>query len=77
MKNLLRGWNPMRVLRLAVGIMAIGQAISLKEWLPAIAGIFLLYTAIANVGCCCGSGGCAVPPRRDDDIPDEQGPGKN
>lgn len=66
----------MRTLRLVVGVIAIGQAISTREWLPAIAGVFLLYTAIANVGCCCGGSGCAVPPRSGKRTPGEEEPGQ-
>ena len=61
MKPIFTGWNIMRALRLVMGIVAIGQAIAAKEWILGLAGGFLLYMALANIGCC-GVNGCAVPP---------------
>ncbi|WP_431215993.1 hypothetical protein ACQ86N_15890 [Puia sp. P3] len=43
MKKIITGWNLMRVLRLVMGVMAIGQAIANKEWILGLAGGFLLY----------------------------------
>ena len=63
LRTLLYGWNIMRVLRLGMGIFAIWQAFVTREWILGLAGAFLLYMALANVGCC-GTGGCAVPPGR-------------
>ncbi|HVS96649.1 MAG TPA: hypothetical protein VHE54_09175 [Puia sp.] len=60
LKSLRRSWPLMRVLRLAVGVFAIAKAFAIREWLPAIAGAYLLYTAFANTGCC-GVNGCALP----------------
>lgn len=51
----------MRVLRLVMGIIAIWQAIVSKEWILGLAGGFLLYMALANIGCC-GAGGCSIQP---------------
>jgi len=62
MKRILQGWHFMRVLRLALGIIIIWQAIAMKEWAPGIAGGFLLLLALANIGCC-GPYGCSVPRR--------------
>ncbi len=69
MKTILYGWNIMRGLRLVMGVIAIVQAIAEKEWILGLAGGFLLFMALANVGCC-GRNGCAIqspiPDKRQD-----------
>lgn len=52
----------MRFLRLAVGIYALVQAILTRDYLLGMAGGFLLFMAVMNVGCC-GVGGCSVNTR--------------
>ena len=59
MKTILNNWSVMRGLRLVIGIIALVQSIIQKDITLGIIAIFLLVTAIANVGCC-GSNGCAV-----------------
>ncbi len=59
MKTILNNWSLMRGLRLAMGIVALVQAVTQKDITLGIIAGFLLLTAIANVGCC-GSSGCAV-----------------
>ncbi len=49
-------WNFLRVARLLLGIAAFIQAILLREWPLAMAGLFIAGMAIANTGC--GIGGC-------------------
>jgi len=61
MKKILTGWHLMRVIRLLMGIVAIGQAIVTKEWILGLAGGFLLYMALANLGCYCVNS-CSVQP---------------
>jgi hypothetical protein len=56
-KSITTGWNFFRVARLLLGIAALVQAIMLKEWLLALAGVFIAGMALANTGC--GLGGCA------------------
>lgn len=63
MKNYLKNWNMMRVLRLAVGIFIIVQGIMAKEWLLAgLGGLFSLMP-LMNIGCC-GVSGCNTPVSR-------------
>lgn len=61
MKTLLHNWNWARRLRLVVSIIILVQAISVRDTVMGVAGIFLLGMALANVGCC-GTGGCATKP---------------
>ncbi len=56
-KSLSTGWNFFRVARLLLGIAALVQAVMLKEWPLALAGLFIAGMALANTGC--GIGGCA------------------
>jgi hypothetical protein len=57
LKTITTGWNFFRVARLLLGIVALVQAIMLKEWPLALAGLFIAGMALANTGC--GIGGCA------------------
>jgi hypothetical protein len=59
MKTIIYGWNLMRALRLVFGLVAIGQAIMTRDWILGLAGGFLLFMALANIGCC-GAGGCKL-----------------
>ena len=59
MKKIINGWNVMRVIRLALGIAALVQGFLQKENLLVVAGIWILFSALFNVGCC-GSGGCTI-----------------
>lgn len=56
-RNITTGWNFFRIARLLLGVAALVQAILLKEWPLAIAGLFIAGMALANTGC--GLGGCA------------------
>ncbi|MCU0389446.1 MAG: hypothetical protein MUE71_12645 [Chitinophagaceae bacterium] len=57
MKTITTGWNFFRVARLLLGIAALVQAIMLREWPLALAGMFIAGMALFNTGC--GIGGCA------------------
>ena len=57
---ILTNWNIMRILRLIFGVVALVQGIMQSESLLMVAGVFILSTAIFNVGCC-GAAGCSVP----------------
>jgi hypothetical protein len=57
LKSIMTGWNFFRVARLLLGIAALVQAIMLREWPLALAGVFIAGMALANTGC--GLGGCA------------------
>ena len=57
MKNYLKNWNAMRIIRLALGIFIIIQGVQTNEWLfIAMGGIFTLMPLL-NIGCC-GTSGC-------------------
>lgn len=52
-------WNFMRILRLLVGIIALWQAILMKDYLLGAAGILLMIMSAFNTGCC-GVNGCRI-----------------
>jgi hypothetical protein len=56
-KGLTTGWNFFRIARFVFGIAALVQAIIIKEWPLALAGLFIAGMALANSGC--GLAGCA------------------
>ncbi|SEH63179.1 hypothetical protein SAMN02927937_00575 [Paenimyroides aquimaris] len=59
MRNYLRNWSFMRVLRLALGIFIVVQGIMTKEWLiVGLGGLFSLMP-LMNIGCC-GVSGCST-----------------
>ncbi|MGY3054494.1 hypothetical protein ACVWYG_002701 [Pedobacter sp. UYEF25] len=60
MKNYLRNWKFMRVLRLAIGFFIIVQGIQTNEWMLVVAGGFFSLMPLLNIGCC-GPSGCNVP----------------
>ncbi len=60
MKNYLKNWDFMRVLRLALGIFIIVQGIQAREWLFAVLGLLFSLMPLLNIGCC-GVSGCSTP----------------
>jgi hypothetical protein len=57
MERILKGWNFVRLIRLALGAFITVQSFITREWLLGFAGLFLTGTALFNVGCC-GIYGC-------------------
>lgn len=53
----------MRVMRLAIGLWLLVAGIQMHDWAAGLFSIFFLYQAVTDTGCC-GSAGCAAPPRR-------------
>jgi hypothetical protein len=56
-------WNFMRVLRLAIGIAILVQALMAKDAIFGIAGLLFTSMAIFNVGCC-GTASCRTPTKK-------------
>ena len=59
MRISVRKWNLIRLLRLIAGIAGTIQGFLMREFALSLAGFFLVYMAIANVGCC-GNNGCEL-----------------
>lgn len=52
-------WSFMRIVRLLAGIVALWQAIVMKDNLLGAAGALLIIMSVLNIGCC-GAGSCSV-----------------
>jgi len=63
-QTLLSNWTSMRFLRLAMGVAILVQSILAKDIWFAIAGIIFTALPVFNIGCC-GTAGCAVPPKKE------------
>jgi len=61
------GWNFIRVLRLVLGIIVVGQGGIEKDWMIVAAGILFSLTAVFNIGCC-GVSGCHMPVSKKNDV---------
>ena len=59
-QKLLANWHLMRIVRAGIGIMLLITGIQNKDWITGIFGIFFLYQAVMDVGCC-GSKACYTP----------------
>jgi len=59
-ERLLRDWSFIRVVRLVLGIMLIGQSFQMQSWAIGLFGGLFVFQSITNTGCC-GSAGCGVP----------------
>lgn len=55
---ILKNWNIMRLLRLAIGVWALVSAIQTGQGALGLLGGVVLAMAIFNIGCC-GVNGCA------------------
>lgn len=60
MKNYLRNWSIIRVLRLTLGIFVIIQGTIQQEWLLVILGVLFSLMPLINIGSC-GITGCKAP----------------
>lgn len=58
-ERVLSNWGVMRFVRLLIGAGAAVQGIWQKETFLIAAGLFLMFGALLNYGCC-GSAGCPV-----------------
>ncbi len=59
MKTMMQGWHLMRFVRLGLGLVILVQSITTKDMMVAFLGGLIVFTALANVGCC-GSNGCGI-----------------
>lgn len=58
--RILSGWNFMRVLRLALGVIIVAHGFYNKEWLFVAMGGFFSFLPLMNIGCC-GVSNCSPP----------------
>ena len=58
--RILSGWNFIRVLRLALGVIIVIHGLYTKEWLFVAVGGFFAYLPLMNIGCG-GVSNCSTP----------------
>jgi len=67
MRNLLRNWDAVRIIRLLIGL-AIGvYSVVAGEYVFLILAGLLIVQALMNVSCCAG-GSCAPAQRREEEV---------
>jgi hypothetical protein len=64
LQTILSNWNTIRVLRLVLGLLALGAAFSEHDKLMGLLGTVFTLQAVFNVGCC-GSSGCSTNYKND------------
>lgn len=67
MRDYLRTWNAMRLIRQALGIGIIIQGFIMKDWSFVVIGSIFSLMSIFNVGCC-ATGSCSTPTLRNKNI---------
>lgn len=61
---MLKNWNFFRVVRLALGLYVMIQAIATQIWILAAFGLWFTLMPLLNIGC--GATGCSVPRQKAD-----------
>lgn len=70
MREYLKNWSAIRIVRLILGILVIVEGVKSNEWMfIALGGLFALM-AVLNAGC--SSGACATPRRKSFQSDDEE-----
>jgi hypothetical protein len=65
--RILKNWNFMRVVRLAIAIYASYQAVELQQYLLFLIAALFFYQSIWNVSACGMAGTCEVKPKLKED----------
>ena len=67
-QSITSGWDLMRIVRLAIGMMLLVQGIYSRDWMIGMFSTFFLYQAVTNTGCC-GTKACYMPKTRSNSVP--------
>ena len=65
--SIISGWNILRMIRLALGIIITVQGIQYHQYGVAFMGALFTLMPLFNVGCC-ASGSCAAPGRENNSV---------
>lgn len=57
-------WNFMRVFRLGLGLLVLVQSFVIGDYLFSAFGLFFVFQAVTNTGCC-GASGCQIDQSND------------
>lgn len=69
-QNIFKNWNFVRLLRLAMGIVLVVEAVKSGMWVLVAVGAVFIAMPLLNIGCC-AAGNCSVPTRRSKNRPDD------
>ncbi len=69
-QNIFKNWNFVRILRLAMGIFLVVEAVKSGMWLLVFVGVVFIAMPLLNIGCC-ATGDCSVPTRKSKNNRDE------
>lgn len=58
---ILKNWNFLRIIRLLLGVMLLGQSFQIHSWALGLLGGLFVFQSLTNTGCC-GAGACYTPP---------------
>lgn len=61
-KNIVKSWNFIRVIRLAMGIFLVVEAVKSGMWFLVFVGVIFVAMPLFDIGCC-AAGNCSVPKR--------------
>lgn len=70
-QNITTNWNIFRILRLALGLFLMTEAIRTGNWFMTAFAAAMFIMPLLNIGCCAG-GNCAVPENKSSDINSEE-----
>ncbi|WP_144282085.1 hypothetical protein [Chryseobacterium echinoideorum] len=70
MRNLFKNWNFVRLLRLAMGIFLVVEAVKSEIWFLIAVGAVFVAMSVLNIGCC-AAGNCSVTTRSSEKTNDE------
>jgi len=59
-ENTFKSWNFLRILRLAMGIFLIVEAVKSGMWFLVCVGVIFVAMPLFNIGCC-AAGNCSLP----------------
>lgn len=59
----IKGWNFMRLFRLLMGVMILGQGLDARMWYIAVLGALFIVLAVFNLASC-GGNSCSMPSRK-------------
>ena len=60
LNTILKNWNFVRLLRLAIGVFLFVEALISQKWFLVAVGAIFVLMPLLNIGCC-ATGDCAVP----------------
>lgn len=69
-QNMFKNWNFVRLLRLAMGIFLVVEAVKSGMWFLVAVGAVFVAMPLLNIGCCT-TGNCYVPTRNSKNVNDE------